>query len=150
MNEFLKMDVFFFITSVATILLTLFGTFVLWRFSRVLKNIEHISEQIALESDTIRADLAGVRADFFRGKRRLRSLVGFFTKTTKRIRDITPKESASVDRVAGTYQGTHAIDAADLKRATSKLETNLNALHREPKRIIRKNVSRVKTQAKHL
>ncbi len=47
MNEFLKMDLFFFITTLAVILLAVFGALVLWRLSRVLKNIDHISEQVS-------------------------------------------------------------------------------------------------------
>ncbi|MHB1769916.1 MAG: hypothetical protein ACYCPH_02435 [Minisyncoccota bacterium] len=84
MNEFLKMDIFFFVTTLAVVLLTLFGTFVLWRFARVLKNIEHISAQVALESDAIRLDLAEVRADIRHGKGRLKSVFGFFDKVSKR------------------------------------------------------------------
>lgn len=84
MNEFLKMDIFFFITSVAVVLFMLLGAVVLWRLSRVLKNIEHISEQVALESDTIRGDLALVRSDIRRGRGWLKSLLGFFGKTAKR------------------------------------------------------------------
>lgn len=84
MNEFLKMDLFFFITTLAVILLAVFGALVLWRLSRVLKHIEHISEQVALESDAVREDLAEVRADIRRGKGRLKSLLGFLHKTKKR------------------------------------------------------------------
>lgn len=78
------MDIFFFITTLAVALLALLGAFVLWRFSRVLKNVEHISEQVALETDNIRLDLAEVRGDIRRGKGRLKSLFSFFNKTAKR------------------------------------------------------------------
>lgn len=84
MNDFLKMDVFFFITTLAVILFTFFGAVVLWRLSRILKHIEHISEQAALESESIRGDLAEMRTDIRRGKGRLKSLFGFFSKTAKR------------------------------------------------------------------
>lgn len=80
MNEFLKMDIFFFVTTVVVIIVGIFSVYVLWRFQRVLKNIEHISEQIARESDTIREDLADMRNDIRRGKGRLRSLFSFFGK----------------------------------------------------------------------
>lgn len=84
MTEFLKMDVFFFITSVAVILLALLVAYVLWQVSRILKHIEHISEQVAQEAGTIRGDLAEVRADIKRGKGKLKSLFGFFGKIQKR------------------------------------------------------------------
>lgn len=80
MNEFLKMDIFFFVTTVVTIVLGVFSAYVLWRLGRVLENIEHISEQVARESDTIREDLAEMRSDIKRGKGRVRSLFKFFRK----------------------------------------------------------------------
>ena len=85
MNDFLKMDVFFFITTVALVLLTSFGAVVLWRLSNILKHIEHVSEQIALETDGIRSDLDGMPTDIREGKGRLKSLFGFFGTTAKRI-----------------------------------------------------------------
>lgn len=84
MNDFLKMDIFFITTTLAVVIGTCIAAFVLWRVSRILKNIEHISEQVALESDNIRLDLAEVRTDIRRGKGRLKSLFGFFSKTAKR------------------------------------------------------------------
>ena len=84
MDEFLKMDIFFFVTTVAVVVLAFFAAFVLWRLERVLKNIEHISEQVALESDNVRQDLAEMRDDIRRGKGRLKSLFGFLEKSTKR------------------------------------------------------------------
>lgn len=84
MNEFLKMDIFFFVATLAVVLLAFFGALVLWRLSRVLKNIDHISEQVALETDNVRSDLAEVRSDIRKGKGRLKSILGFFEKTGKR------------------------------------------------------------------
>ena len=84
MDAFLKMDIFFFITTVAVIVITILVTGILWRLSRILKQFEHISEQVALEGDKIRLDLADVRADIRRGKGRLKSIFDFFSKTAKR------------------------------------------------------------------
>ena len=80
MDEFLKMDIFFFITAVAVVALAALGAVVLWRLARILKNVDHISEQASLETDEIRHNLAGVRADIRRGRGRLRSILGFFNK----------------------------------------------------------------------
>ena len=85
MDEFLKMDVFFFVTTVAVIVLAFFSAFVLWRLQRVLKNIEHISEQASIESDLIRQDLSDMRGDIRRGKGRVRSLFGFLKKSSRRV-----------------------------------------------------------------
>jgi len=84
MDEFLKMDIFFFVTTIAVTILAVFIAFVLWRLQRVLKNAEHISEQVAAETDAVRQDLAEMRGDVRRGKGRLESLFGFLKKSTKR------------------------------------------------------------------
>jgi hypothetical protein len=84
MDEFLKMDIFFFVATLGVVALTFCVAFVLWRLERVLKNIEYISEQVAGESDEVRRDLAEMRRDVQKGKGRLRSLFSFFGKFTKR------------------------------------------------------------------
>ncbi|MDP2665333.1 MAG: hypothetical protein Q8P23_01635 [bacterium] len=84
MDEFLKMDIFFVVATVAVVVLAFFTAFVLWRLERVLRNIEHISEQVAAESDDIRQDLAGLRNDIKQGKGRLKSLFSFLGKFGKR------------------------------------------------------------------
>jgi uncharacterized protein YoxC len=84
MDEFLKMDIFFFVATIAVVVLAIFTAFVLWRLERVLKSVEHISEQVSLESDEVRHDLAEMRSDVRRGKSRLKSLFGFLKKSKKR------------------------------------------------------------------
>jgi hypothetical protein len=85
MTEFLKMDIFFFVTTIVVLALGVLLTFILWRIERVLKHVEHISEQAALESDAIRQDLAEMRGEIHRGKGRLKSLFGFFKKSAGRV-----------------------------------------------------------------
>lgn len=84
MGDFLKMDIFFLVSTLAVVAFAFFGAVVLWRLARVMKNIEHISGQVAAESDNIRLDLAEVRSDIRRGKGRLKSLFSFFSKTARR------------------------------------------------------------------
>ncbi len=91
MDEFLKMDIFFVVTTVAVIVLSFFTVFVLWRLERILRNIEHISGQVTLESDSVRKDIAGMRDEIRRGRGRLKSLFGFLGKFAKR----TAKKSKS-------------------------------------------------------
>lgn len=85
MDEFLKMDIFFFVTTIAVIVIAVFVAFVLWRLQRVLKNAEHISEQVALESDSVRQDIAAMRDDIRKGKGRIKSLFDFSGKLGKRV-----------------------------------------------------------------
>jgi hypothetical protein len=84
MNEFLKMDIFFFVTTVVVLALGILIAIILWRVQRMLKNVEYISKQVAIESDNVRQDLAEMRSEIEQGKGRLKSLFGFFKKTSKR------------------------------------------------------------------
>ncbi len=60
------------------------AAYVLWRLERVLRHIEHISEQVARESDKVREDLVELRAELRQGKSRIKSFLSFFTKINKR------------------------------------------------------------------
>ncbi len=86
MNEFLKMDVFFFVTTVAVVVITIIAGYVLWQLRRVLKYTEHILKQVAAETDIVREDLVELRSEVRRGKGRIKSLFGFFNRKAKRIR----------------------------------------------------------------
>jgi O-antigen/teichoic acid export membrane protein len=83
MNEFLKMDIFFFAATLGVVVLTLLAAYVLWRFARILKHIEYISKQVATESDLVRQDIAEMRSEIRQGKGRIKSLFSFLKKTTK-------------------------------------------------------------------
>ena len=84
MDEFLKMDIFFAVTTVVVIVLGILTALVLWRVQCILKNVEYISKQVVSESDHIRQDLAEMRSEIRQGKGRLRSLFGFLKKRTHR------------------------------------------------------------------
>ncbi len=84
MNEFLKMDIFFAITTIAVIVVAGISVFVLWKLARVLRNVEHISEQVSAETDAVRDDLVHMRGEVKRGKGRVAALLGFLKKTGKR------------------------------------------------------------------
>jgi hypothetical protein len=80
MSDFLQMDIFFFITTVAVVVVGALIAFVLWRVQRILEDIEHISEQAAMESDLIRQDIHELRRDIKSGKGKVAS-VGKFVKS---------------------------------------------------------------------
>ena len=77
------MDIFFFVTTIVVIAIGVLSAYILWRIGRVLKYVEHISEQASLESDIIRQDIAQLRGDFREGKGKIKSLLSFFTKAGK-------------------------------------------------------------------
>jgi hypothetical protein len=84
MDQFLKMDIFFVVTTVAVVVLGVLLAFVLVKAYRILGHLEHISEQAALESDRLREDIAELRADIRSGEHKIGSMLGFLGKIGKK------------------------------------------------------------------
>lgn len=84
MNEFLQMQIFFLVTTIAVLVLVVLAGLVWWRVERILKNVERISEQAAIESELIRQDIREMRSDIRTGRSRIASIVSLFTKFGKR------------------------------------------------------------------
>jgi len=61
MDEFVKMDIFFFIASIELVILGAMFGFVLWKLLRILKHVEHIAEVAGMEADNLRGDAAYLR-----------------------------------------------------------------------------------------
>lgn len=61
MDDFLKMDIFFVVTTVSVAILTVLLAVVLIRVLRILKNIEDISVMVEEEGQKLREDIAQVR-----------------------------------------------------------------------------------------
>jgi hypothetical protein len=85
MDEFIKMDIFFAVTTVAVVVVAAAILFVLWRIDRVLQHVEHISVQVSRESDALRADLSELRANVRKGAL-IGGVVTFFKRFIKRTR----------------------------------------------------------------
>lgn len=72
MSDFLKMDVFFVVSTVAVVIVAVFVAIALYYVIRILRTTDRISSDIADEAHLIRADIqdvrAGVRAEGFKWK----------------------------------------------------------------------------------
>ena len=86
MDDFLKMDVFFVIATVSTVILTALAALVLWRLARILKDVERVSGEVAAESELIRKDIHDLRERVAHGKATLRSFTRLITNIGKRSR----------------------------------------------------------------
>lgn len=84
MNEFLKMDVFFVVSTVAVLVVTILLGTVLFFVIRILRNVEHVSERVAEESDNIKADLSELRENVRREGASLKHFASFFSGIVKR------------------------------------------------------------------
>lgn len=64
MESILKSDIFFFITSIAVICITLVSLLILFYFIKAARHIEYIAKRIRNGSDIIADDMAEIRAAF--------------------------------------------------------------------------------------
>lgn len=84
MNEFFKMDIFFFVTTLVVIVVGVLVALILLRVYRTMTHIERISQQADEEASLIREDIAHMRGDMKRGLR-WAAIAAFMRKTGKRF-----------------------------------------------------------------
>lgn len=77
MSEILQANVFFIITSIAVVLLTIFACFILYQIIMVLRSVRKIVERIEEGSDVIAEDVAQLRAYVIEGSL-VSQIMGFF------------------------------------------------------------------------
>lgn len=63
MDDFLKMDIFFGVTTVAVVVVSVLLALVLIRLLRILKTVDEVSEIVQEEAEEIRDDIREVRAN---------------------------------------------------------------------------------------
>jgi hypothetical protein len=96
MDEFLKMDIFFVVTTVSVAVMTILLAIVLIRVLRILKNIEDISLMVEEEGVKFREDIAQVRAKVKQEGLRVGHMfdfLGLAKKTRKRTKKPTTTSS---------------------------------------------------------
>jgi membrane protein implicated in regulation of membrane protease activity len=87
----MKMDIFFFITSVTVFLLAVLAIIALVYVIKILRNVEHVSERVAEESDNIKGDIATLRSNVREQGLKMKHFAEFFGTITRRN---TRKKSA--------------------------------------------------------
>ncbi|MBP9816464.1 MAG: hypothetical protein KBD05_00300 [Candidatus Pacebacteria bacterium] len=78
MDDFLKMDVFFAVTTVAVLTFTVLVSLVLMRMLSILKSLERIVLLAEKETELVREDLVHLREKVSKEGLKLRHIVGFF------------------------------------------------------------------------
>lgn len=86
MDEFMKMDIFFVVTTIAVVVLTVLLAFVLIRTLRILKKIEEVSDMVSEEGKLIREDIDEARAEFREEGFKLRTIANLFGRMGKRTK----------------------------------------------------------------
>lgn len=88
MNDFLKMDIFFFIATAEMLILGALVGFVIWRILKILKHVERIAEIAGAEAQNLHNDAAYLRG------RLLGALDAIFSFIPRRRKASAKKEVA--------------------------------------------------------
>lgn len=86
MTEFLKMDVFFVVTTGVVIVVGVLVVVVLIKVLSILKHVEDVTKRISEESEQIQKDITNAREKIHRDGFKLRHIIGFFTGLASRHR----------------------------------------------------------------
>ena len=86
MDDFLKMDVFFLVTTTVVILLAIFILVALYYLIRILKSVDHVAHNISEESDNVRDDVTILRAKIREEGMRFQHFLEFFAGFASRQR----------------------------------------------------------------
>ncbi|MFA7309801.1 MAG: hypothetical protein WC050_02745 [Candidatus Paceibacterota bacterium] len=92
MNDFLKMDVFFVVSTLVVVVVGIFLTIVLIRVFRILGYVEELSKTVSDEAKDVRADVVELRAHIRREGFKLRH-VGRFAKSLIQRATVRKKRS---------------------------------------------------------
>lgn len=85
MDDFLKMDIFFAVTTLVVVVLAVLLGLILYRVFRILGYIERISKGVEAESMEIRADIAELRTHIKKEGMQFGAIVRFFWKQLQRL-----------------------------------------------------------------
>ncbi len=87
MNEFAKMDAFFFITTIAMVILTLLLAVLIIYIIKISKDVKYISGKAKNEADMISQDLSQLRENIKNKGAHLKYFASFFSNLGKKKSD---------------------------------------------------------------
>jgi uncharacterized protein YoxC len=84
MNEFYKMDVFFFVATVAVVILALLLAVLIIYIIKISRDIKYISQKAKSEADLIAQDLSDLRENVKERGMKMKYLWSFFNNLRKK------------------------------------------------------------------
>jgi len=78
MDDFLKQDIFFFVTTVAVVIFTVLSAIVIIYIIKISRDIKYISKKAKTQSDLISEDLSQLRENVKEKGARLKDFASFF------------------------------------------------------------------------
>jgi hypothetical protein len=95
MSEFLKMDIFFAVTTMVVFFFGIMGMVALYYMIRILRNIAHVARNVSEESDNVREDVKILREKARSEGIRITHLMDFFLGMKERRRASSKKEKVA-------------------------------------------------------
>lgn len=86
MDDFVKMDVFFVVSTVAVVLVTVLVSIVLYYLIRILREVARVAGHISQEADALRADIAHLREGVAREGFKFKHALRLITSVVRRRR----------------------------------------------------------------
>ncbi len=93
MNSLLKSDVFFFITSIAVVVIAILLTILIVYLIKVSRDIKYISQRAKTEADNIIDDVSKLRTNLKEQGGKIKDLAGFFSRFYKPKKNKSRKET---------------------------------------------------------
>ncbi len=78
MDDFLKMDIFFAVTTAVVLLFGVFSCVVLFYIIKILRNATHVMDNVSEESDILREDIAVLRENIHEEGLKVKHIVEFW------------------------------------------------------------------------
>src|SRR5262249_27687662 len=85
MTEFLKMDIFFVIATIGTVVVAVLAAIALWYLVRILKTFDRLTREVEEEAKAIRADIHEARAAVHAEGKKIEALVDLGEKSVTRF-----------------------------------------------------------------
>ncbi len=87
MSDFLKQDIFFFITTIAVGILTILIAILIIYIIKISKDVKYISHKAKNEADLISQDLSELRDNIKEKGSHLKHFISFFNNLSKKKKD---------------------------------------------------------------
>ena len=95
MDTLIHADIFFFITAIAVVVLSIGGAVVIFYLVRILRRIDEISEKVQGETDEIVRDVKDFRATLRSEGIKVKTVFDIFLNFVKKAKNVKPKKIAS-------------------------------------------------------
>ena len=95
MSEFLKMDIFFAVTTIVVFFFGVMGMVALYYMIRILRSMSNVARNVSEESDSLRKDVQVFREKAHSEGMRITHLMDFFLGMRDRKRATSKKEKVT-------------------------------------------------------